>query len=145
MNAWRLTDADIAAQIRAMKARPPSPEPTAKRAWYDARKNRICIELTNGVGFSFPPRLTPGLEDARPNELAEVEILPLRTGLRWDALDADIDIIGMGQFLFSPRSWMRELGRAGGRVKSAAKASAARKNGARGGRPKGNARAVSKR
>jgi hypothetical protein len=34
------------------------------------------------------------------------------------------------------KAWMAELGRAGGRVKSAAKSRAARRNGAKGGRPR---------
>jgi hypothetical protein len=140
MKTWQLTDADITEQIRAMKARPPSLEPTAKKAWYDARKDRICVDLTNGVSFSFPPRLGFGLNSASPEQLAKIEITPLRGGLMWEDLDVHIDIIGMGQYLFSERSWMRELGRAGGRAKTAAKASAARKNGALGGRPKGSGR-----
>jgi hypothetical protein len=140
MNRPQLTDAYIDEQIRAMKARPPSLEPTAKKAWYDARKDRICVELTNGVGFSFPPRLGFGLKSATPAQLAKIEVTPGADGIMWEDLDVHIDIIGMGQYLFSERSWMRELGRAGGRAKTAAKASAARKNGALGGRPKGSGR-----
>jgi hypothetical protein len=41
--------------------------------------------------------------------------------------------------VFGTEAWMRELGRAGGRSTSDAKAAAARENGRRGGRPRKDA------
>lgn len=108
-------------------------EPRALSARYDARSDRMIIDLTNGCTFAFPPRLVQGLEEAKDNDLAEVEILGAGYGLHWEALDVDISVPGLLAGIFGTQSYMASRA---GSAKSAAKAEAARANGAKGGRPR---------
>jgi len=99
--------------------------------------SRIVIGLDNGLELAFPPRLAEGLEQATPAELSEIEISPLGDGLYWPSLDVDLYVPGLLSGVFGSKTWMaRTLGAAGGRARSAQKASAARENGRKGGRPK---------
>lgn len=105
-------------------------------ACYDADSRAVRIDLSNGCVFIFPVDLTQGLGDANDNLLAEVEIMPDGHTLHWETLDADFGIPELMAGVFGTRAWMAELGRRGGRSKSAAKARAARRNGRKGGRPR---------
>jgi hypothetical protein len=61
-------------------------QPRAAKAYYDVRKARLVIELTNGVILMLPPKLLQGLKSATPAQLAKVQLTPLGTGLigkRW--------------------------------------------------------------
>ncbi len=80
--------------------------------------------------------LSPSDLGAPPRALRDVEILGLGGGLHWEALDLDLSVPALVASIFEGSTWMAELGRAGGRRSSAAKASAARKNGQKGGRPR---------
>jgi hypothetical protein len=111
-------------------------EPQAKSARYDRKSGKIIVELTNGCTFVFPPELAQGLAGAKPEELAEVEILPPGFALGWNKLDAHFSLAGLLQGIFGTRVWMSELGRRGGSVTSEAKAAAVRENGKKGGRPR---------
>ncbi len=127
-----LTDAQIdAAAERRRIAR--LTEPRAANARYDRDAGRVIVELTNGCVFAFPPRLAQGLEVATDDQLASVEILGSGYGLQWEALDVDLSIPGLLAGLFVTRAFMA---RNAGRAKSPAKAAAARRNGAKGGRPR---------
>jgi hypothetical protein len=108
-------------------------EPRAASARYDRQLDRIIVDLTNGCTFAFPPRVAQGLEQATPDQLAEVEILGLGYGLHWEALDVDLSIPGLMAGLFGTQSYMA---RRAGQATSPAKAAAARENGAKGGRPR---------
>jgi hypothetical protein len=111
-------------------------EPRAVAAWYESELERVFIELKNGVVIGFPYRLLQGLENATPEQLAEVEISPSGYGLHWESLDVDLGVPQLAAGLFGTQKWMAELGRKGGQAKSTAKAEASRNNGKRGGRPK---------
>ena len=67
-----------------------------------------------------------------------------RAGLHcyWEALRVDFSVAGLLAGVFGTRAWMAEVGRRGGRATTEAKAAAARANGAKGGRPKKSAPAV---
>ena len=108
-------------------------EPRAARAWYDASRGDVVVELTNGSTFSFPARLGQGLEAATGDQLAEIEILGAGYGLHWEALDVDLSIPGLVSGLFGTKAHMA---RQAGKATSPAKAAAARANGAKGGRPR---------
>ena len=137
---WQpLTDAEIFAQIPAARARAriaSRTEPRARGVKYDRRSGLVIIELTSGAFFGFPARAHYWLRNARDNDLTKVEITPGGDGLRWDTLDADLSVPALIQNSFGSKTWMRELGRAGGRSRSAAKVRAARVNGRKGGRPR---------
>jgi uncharacterized protein DUF2442 len=112
-------------------------QPRAVRARYDRRVSRIVVGLDNGLELAFPPRLAQGLEHATSAELGVIEISPLGDGLHWPKLDADLYVPALMQGVFGSKSWMaRHLGSSGGRVRSDAKAAAARENGRKGGRPR---------
>ena len=110
-------------------------EPRAARAWYAADSERVFMELTNGVMIGFPYQLLQGLENATPEQLAEVELTPSGSALHWKSLDADLRVPQLVSGLFGSKAWMTELGRQGGQLRSEAKARASRDNGKLGGRP----------
>jgi hypothetical protein len=112
-------------------------EPRAARASYHAKDNTLRIELTNGAAIAIPVKLIPALKGASPNQVGSVEVLGRGGGLHWEALDVDLSVPGLVSSVFAGPEWMAELGRVGGRRSSAAKAAAARRNGRKGGRPRG--------
>ncbi|RWX60421.1 DUF2442 domain-containing protein [Mesorhizobium sp. M4B.F.Ca.ET.089.01.1.1] len=130
-----LTDVEIdAAMERGRIAR--QAEPRAASARYDKRSSRIIVDLTNGCTFAFPPRMAQGLEAATEDQIAMVEILGAGYGLHWEALDVDLSVPGLLAGIFGTKAYMA---RRAGQVTSPAKATAARANGAKGGRPRKSA------
>jgi Protein of unknown function (DUF2442) len=117
-------------------------EPRAIKAWYAADTDRIFIELNTDIIMGFPSQRLQGLEDATPRQLAEVEVTPSGYGLHWESLDVDLGVPELVAGLFGSKAWMSELGRQGGKSKSAAKAQASRDNGKSGGRPRKTASEV---
>jgi hypothetical protein len=112
-------------------------EPRARTARYDRRTGRVHVELTNGCTFAFPARKAQGLERASDAQLSQVEILGLGLGLHWEALDVDLSVPGLLAGLFGTKAYMdRQRAARAGTARSAAKAAAARRNGAKGGRPR---------
>lgn len=127
-----LTDTVIdAALARGREAA--ASEPRARSARFDRNSGRIVVEFTNGCTFAFPKELAQGLEHATDSELEAMEILGAGYGLHWEALDVDLAIPDLMAGLFGTRAWMA---RRAGRTTSPAKAEAARRNGAKGGRPR---------
>lgn len=111
-------------------------DPRAERASYDARTDRVIVELNNGCVFMFPPDRAQGLRGATARDLSEIEILPTGYALRWPRLDADFTVAGLLAGIFGTKAWMAEIGGKGGSVSSEAKTRAARANGRKGGRPR---------
>lgn len=111
-------------------------EPRAVSARYNRRTKRIEIELRDRCLFAFPAEIAQGLRGATPEQLAAVEVEGNGYALHWEELDADFTVPGLLAGRFGSERWMSELGRAGGRKTSAAKARAARINGKKGGRPR---------
>jgi hypothetical protein len=108
----------------------------AVAAHYDAVHDRVIVELTNGFIFGFPANVVPGLEHATPKQRAALELSPSGAGIHWDELDADISVPGLLSDAIGRRVSMAALGRIGGKAKTSAKATAARANGVKGGRPR---------
>lgn len=127
-----LSDAELDAALARGKAAQAT-EPRASNARFDRRRGKIVVDLTNGCTFAFPPRVAQGLESATDDQLDQVEILGAGYGLHWEALDVDLSIPGLLAGIFGTRAHMA---RQAGRATSPAKASAARRNGAKGGRPR---------
>ena len=127
-----ISDAELDASVARGKAAAAS-EPRASKARFDRRRGRVVVDLANGCTFAFPPRLAQGLENATDDQIARVEILGAGYGLHWEALDADLSIPGLLAGIFGTRAYL--AGQAG-RSTSPAKAAAARRNGAKGGRPR---------
>ncbi len=134
-----LTDEQILGQIaeaRARALRAQTREPHAATAAYDPATRRLRIGLTNGAEFSVAVALVPELRAASDADLRAVEVGPAGIGVHWPALDVDLSVTGLARLVFGVRVVHRAAGAAAGRVRSPAKAEAARKNGARGGRPR---------
>lgn len=127
-----LSGADIrAANARGRTMREAQPRAAAAR--YDAKANRVVVDLSNGATFAFPPRLVEGLRDANAAEIAEVEVIGRGFGLHWEGLDLDYTVPGLVNGVFGTAKWMAAQA---GRASSPAKAAAARANGRKGGRPR---------
>jgi len=108
-------------------------EPRAATVRYET--GRIVIELTNGCSCSFPPALVQDLQNADASELANVRVDGYGFNLNFPALDVDLYVPALVAGIFGTQAWMtREPARIAGRKTSAAKASAARTNGSKGGR-----------
>ena len=139
MSVEHLSDAELQAALERGREADRT-EPRAVSARYNIADRRVVVELTNGCAFAFPAEVAQGLRGASPAALAKVEVLAGGRALRWEALDADLGVAPLLQGIFGTEAWMRELrsemGRAGGRASSPAKASAARENGRKGGRPR---------
>lgn len=112
-------------------------QPSAVMARYDRSLAKIVVELSNGVTLMFKPQLAEGLEHAKPTQLARIVISPSGFGFHFPALDVDLYLPGLLQGFFGSTRWhAAQLGRAGGRATTSAKAAAARQNGKLGGRPR---------
>jgi hypothetical protein len=111
--------------------------PTAVTAHYDLPNARLRITLSNGLELAFPPHLAEGLADAKPDELAEIELSPTGLGVHFPSIDADLYLPALLQGLMGSSKWMAQaLGAKGGSSTSSTKAAAARENGKLGGRPR---------
>lgn len=111
--------------------------PIATAARYDRRIGRVVIDLSSGLSIAFRPHDAQGLEEAAPQQLRRIEISPSGLGLHFPALDADLYLPALLEGFLGSRRWMAaRLGRAGGKVTSAAKTAAVRANGKLGGRPR---------
>lgn len=131
-----LTTKDFEAAVARGKARQSGPY--AESAHYDRERDRVIVRLSTGVELGLRPRDVEGLENASPEELAEIEIEAVGLGLHWPRIDADLYVPALLEGVLGSRRWMaRQLGAAGGEARSEAKAKAARENGKLGGRPLG--------
>lgn len=108
-------------------------EPRAVAARYDAAADRIIVDLTRGATFAFPPALVEFLQDATPEQLAEVEVQGAGFGLHWESLAVDFTVPGLMNGVFGTARWMAARA---GQATSSAKAQASRQNGKKGGRPR---------
>lgn len=110
-------------------------QPLATSVRYDAEWG-VRIELNNGCLVCVPLRLLPELEGAAPKDLRRVEILGVGQAIAWPTLDQQFDVLQLLADSVGAAALMAKLGQRGGRVKSTAKAAAARANGTKGGRPR---------
>lgn len=127
---WSDSQADAAIERGKAKV---TAEPRAIAARYDTAADRIIVDLTNGATFAFPPALVEFLQDATPEQLAEVEVQGAGFGLHWETLDVDYTVPGLMNGIFGTARWMAARA---GQATSNAKAQASRENGKKGGRPR---------
>jgi hypothetical protein len=114
--------------------------PITTAAYYNRRAKRVVISLSTGIEVMFNPADVQGLENARPSQLEEIEITPSGFGLFFPELDEGINVLNLLEGTMGSRKWMAaRLGAAGGRSRSLPKRTAARANGALGGRPRKSA------
>lgn len=139
MAQWKLTYEDFLAQLEEATRRGEESlrnDPRAERAWYDRTTRTIHVVLTNGTTFTMPLVRLPHLSHLSDDELNEVALTPYGYALEWEGPNTDVTIEYLAELAFGKPTLMRAAGRAGGRVRSAAKTRAARENGKKGGRPR---------
>lgn len=139
MNATKgrrsLTNAKIDSAFRRRDERL-AREPLATSVRYVPSRNAVLIEMNNGAALIIPRRLLQGLSDASPAQLGHACIAGRGTVVSWPEVDADFTIMSLLHGVYGGKRWMSELARHGGKSRSEAKVTAARLNGAKGGRPR---------
>lgn len=107
-------------------------EPRATGAAFDPEEGLVLVYLRGGCLFGFPPRAVAGLERGSAHQLSNMRISPSGDGLHWEDLDVDASLTGIVAGALNLREWAPRIM---GQIRSEAKASAARRNGMKGGRP----------
>ena len=130
-----ISDAEIEA-ARLRYAERLRTEPLATSVRYDEPTDKVVIEMNNGATLIVPRLLMQGLTDATTAQLWRGAVAGSGTCLEWRDVDADFTILSLLGGVFGGKRWMAELARRAGSTPSAAKAAAARRNGAKGGRPR---------
>ena len=112
-------------------------EPRAAKARYDSRDKKVVVVFASGLELRFSPRMIQGLEGARVNDLRKIVISPSGHGIHFPTIDADVFLPALLSGKTGSRAWMAaQMGSIGGKSSSHAKATAARSNGKKGGRPR---------
>ncbi|CAN7226584.1 DUF2442 domain-containing protein [Caulobacter sp. LjRoot300] len=111
--------------------------PRAINVAFLPERHRVWIEMNNGLEVIFDPGRHQELVGAKPEQLAQVEVSGRGSAIYFPLLDASIYIPGLLQGLTGTKRWMaQQLGREGGKAKSAVKAASSAANGRLGGRPR---------
>lgn len=143
------SDAELEAMVAASALdRQKNPPPTLSGVHFDASTRQIVLSLPNGGELRVTLSSIAEIANATDAELATLRVLHGET-IELEALDVHISVEGLLSDLVLGEGWRRrmaagfaaEAARHAGIVRSAAKAAAARANGAKGGRPR-KARAV---
>ena len=132
-------DSEILAQIpsalqRTRRAR--LAEPHAASVRYDGQHRALAIALTNGGAFIVPVSLVPSLSTATKHELSSARAGVGGVAIEFPSLDLNIGVASLAQLLLGRRAIMQAAGAVAGASRSPAKQQAARRNGAKGGRPR---------
>ena len=133
-----LTDEEILRSIPDARAREKADRKAglrATKAFYDPIDNLLVIETTRGVRVGIPRASIPSLKAVTLADLTSVTLSPSGDGLFWESLDIHLNVPGLLMAALGAGTIAKELARRGGQSTSAAKVEAARRNGARGGRP----------
>ncbi len=80
--------------------------PRAESAHYDAGRGRVIVRLTTGVEIGFAPREAEGLQDAKRDDLAVIEVDALGLGIHFPRLDADFYVPALLEGVLGSKSWM---------------------------------------
>ncbi len=138
LGKWEIEEAVLEEQHLAAQAlgeRQLATEVQARQVSYNPQQDQLAIELQSGVTLLLPTHLLQGVGGAKPEEIGAVQLGPRGASLHWEALNVSFSLAALLAGIFGTQIWMQEMGRRGGRVKSTAKAAAARINGRKGGRP----------
>ncbi|MGD0051177.1 MAG: DUF2442 domain-containing protein [Vulcanimicrobiaceae bacterium] len=135
MSSKQITQSAVEAAYRRREARLAS-EPLAVGVRYDRVGDTVVVEMNNGAVLVIPRGLMQGLSSASDEQLQQGTVAGHGTALRWPDLDADFTLLSLLGGVYGGKRWMSELARRAGSRTSKAKAVAARRNGAKGGRPR---------
>ncbi len=102
---------ELEAQIdEAMRhASDPADEEVAVAARYDRGTDLLIVELKSGQRIAIPREDLQGLAGAEADDVAEIEIVGLGTGLHWERLDADLHVAGLTKGIYGSKKWMEGL------------------------------------
>ena len=143
MQIRHLTEAELLAQIASARRRTAHKlrtEPHAKAIRFDPRTRLVHITMLNDVVLGVPVGMFPGLESATDAQLKDCSVSPAGWSLRWEQLDADYSVVAITVMALGKKAVSRVAASIAGATKSPAKASAARRNGKLGGRPRKSAK-----
>lgn len=107
----------------------------ATKAFYDPIEDLVMIETTRGFRWGIPRSRLSALKNAASKDLALLTLSPSGDGLYWEELDVQLSVPGLLVDALGAGTLAKELARRGGQSTSEVKAEAARRNGAKGGRP----------
>ena len=110
-------------------------------AHYDRNSDAVCLLFRGGGSMTIPRHAIPGLERQPASVLETISVSPAGDALLWPAIDADVYVPGLVERAFGNRLFAAAAGRRGGQQRTKAKRAAARRNGAKGGRPRKRATA----
>lgn len=105
-------------------------------AHYDRKSDAVFLIFRGGGSMTIPRHAIPGLERQPASALEAMTLSPAGDALLWPAIDADVYVPGLVERVFGNRLFAAAAGRRGGQQRTKAKLAAARRNGARGGRPR---------
>ncbi len=136
MDKHAIVTTDLEIESALTNAKLHDDDPVAESVEHVAGLNLLIIVFSNHRRLVLPVEDLQGLEQATHEQLAEYELVGRGTGISFPALDADFYVPALIEGVYGTRRWMAELGKKGGGAKTEAKREAARRNGAKGGRPK---------
>jgi hypothetical protein len=110
-------------------------------AHYDRTSDAVVLIFRGGGSMRIPRNAIPGLERQPASALESMTLSPAGDALLWPAIDADVYVPGLVERAFGNRLFAAATGRRGGQRRTKAKMAAARRNGAKGGRPRKRATA----
>ena len=105
-------------------------------AHYDRKSDALRLIFRGGGSMTIPRHAIPGLERQPVSVLEAMTLSPAGDALLWPAIDADVYVPGLVERAFGNRLFAAAAGRRGGQRRTKAKMAAARRNGAKGGRPR---------
>lgn len=105
-------------------------------AHYDRASDAVLLTFRGGGSMTIPRRVIPGLEGQSASALEAMTVSPAGDALLWPSLDADVYVPGLVERAFGNQLFAAAAGRRGGQQRTKAKMAAARRNGAKGGRPR---------
>lgn len=127
------------AEMRAASRRAREREKTATKiraARYDAERDAVVVELSTGATLGVPRTKIAGFRRADPAALADLAINPGAESLWSDTIDDGVLLEQLLEIAAGTHTIVALSGSIGGRVRSAARAAASRRNGSKGGRPR---------
>ena len=110
-------------------------------AHFDRKTDAVFLTFRGGGSMTIPRHAIPGLERQPASVLEAMTLSPAGDALLWPAIDADVYVPGLVERAFGNRLFAAAAGRRGGQRRTKAKMAAARRNGAKGGRPRKRATA----
>ncbi len=111
--------------------------PSVVSVRYDQSMDRLIISLSSGLEVMFSPKQAQGLEKATFKDLTDIQITPSGLGIHFPRLDADLYLPALIEGFLGTKRWIAaQMGKIGGSTSTDAKATAARRNGKLGGRPR---------